>query len=83
MRFKTVSVIVLACSFLIAGGGCKFSHQKQDEYARQDSIAKDSKRRVANPYKQGQGTQVYDQQRQAVGNLDTLVTPKDPGVPGR
>ncbi len=83
MRPTIRFIVLLACSTFFLWSGCKFSHQKQDEYARQDSIAKDSKRRVVNPYKQGQGTQVYDQQRQAVGNLDTLVTPQNTGVPGR
>ncbi len=73
----------LLCCLTLVVGACRFSHDKQRELARQDSLAHDSTRKVVNPYKVGQGTQIYDQQRESLGNLDTLVTPKDPGIPGQ
>ncbi len=76
MRIYLV-IYMLALSF----GSCQFSDEKQREGARLDSLAKDSTRKAYNPYKTGQDTKLYDQQREVLGNVDSLVTPQDPGIP--
>lgn len=55
---------------------CKFSREKQDSLNRVDSLTRDTTKPAYNPYKVGQGTKVYDQQREVLGNLDSLVTPQ-------
>jgi hypothetical protein len=68
----TLVVCVLPFLFL----QCKFSRVKQQELSRVDSLTRDSTKRAYNPYKAGQGTSTYDQQREQLGNLDSLVTPR-------
>jgi hypothetical protein len=67
--------LALTIALSLAFSQCKISHEKQKELARLDSLSRDSTRKAYNPYKTGQGTQVYDQQRESLGNLDSLVRP--------
>ena len=60
---------------------CKSPMERKKEAARLDSLRKDSTRPVFNPYKQGQGTGMYNRERENLGNLDSLVTPQQPSVP--
>ncbi len=48
-----------------------------------EGIRKESTKSAPNPYKLGQGTQVYDAQRDALGNLDSAASPPQPAVPNR
>jgi hypothetical protein len=74
IKYFVYVLFILITSLLMLQ--CKFSKEKQQALARTDSLSRDSTRKAYNPYKAGQGTQVYDQQRDALGNLDSLVTPK-------
>jgi hypothetical protein len=71
----SIILFIIVVSLLSVFQYCRFSHDKQKELARLDSLSRDSTRKAYNPYKAGQGTQVYDQQRESLGNLDSLVTP--------
>ena len=63
-------------------GGCgRTPEERRREEARLDSLRNDSMRPVVNPYKLGQGTDQYNRQREALGNLDSLVTPRQPPIP--
>jgi len=73
IKYFASALIIAALSLLSAQ--CKFSKEKQKELARTDSLSRDSTRKAYNPYRTGQGTQIYDQQRETLGNLDSLVTP--------
>jgi hypothetical protein len=73
IKYYARALIIAALSLLAAQ--CKFSKEKQKELAQTDSLSRDSTRKAYNPYKSGQGTQIYDQQRETLGNLDSLVTP--------
>lgn len=73
-------LMLLPALLIVAADGCKSPAQRRREAALLDSLRKDSVRKFVDPYKVGQGTQIYDQQRDAVGNLDTLVTPADPSA---
>ena len=78
---------IFACSilvaFLVMAAGCQSPRERRKEAAHLDSLRRDSTRPVNNPYKFGQGTQMYNQQREALGNLDSMVTPQQPAIPGR
>ncbi len=74
-RLRMLLIVAVLMGGLILSEGCQFSHEKQKELNQLDSLSRDSTRKAYNPYKAGQGTQVYDQQREALGNLDSLVTP--------
>lgn len=63
--------------------GCRSPDEQRREKARLDSLRQDSLRPVNNPYKFGQGNDQYDRQRETLGNLDSLVTPPQPSIPGR
>ena len=68
---------------MLKAAGCQFSHEKEKALEAQNAAAHDSTRHAVNPYKTGQDTKLYDQQREVVGNIDTLVTPQDPGIPSQ
>jgi hypothetical protein len=74
-RINSIILFIILVSVLSAFQYCRFSHDKQKELARLDSLSRDSTQKAYNPYKAGQGTQVYDQQRESLGNLDSLVSP--------
>ena len=79
---KTLVMILVAASCLTALQ-CKSPAERRREAARLDSLRRDSLRPVLNPYKKGQGTAMYNRERENLGNLDSLVTPQQPAVPGR
>jgi len=62
--------------------GCRTPDEQRREAARLDSLRQDSLRPVNNPYKLGQGNDQYNRQRETLGNLDSLVTPPQPSIPG-
>jgi len=73
---------LVVCAVAVVLENCKLPGEKQKELNRLDSLSRDSTRKAYNPYKTGQGTKTYDQQRETLGNLDSLVTPQQTSVPG-
>jgi len=72
-KYFALTLVITALPFLIVQ--CKFSRVKQQELTKIDSLSRDSSKPAYNPYKAGQGTRTYDQQREVLGNLDSLATP--------
>ncbi len=68
-------------SLLVLAGGCKSPAERHREAAGLDSLRRDSARPVNNPYKFGQGTEMYNNERENLGKLDSLVTPEQPAIP--
>ncbi len=77
------SVLLLSILVGCVIAGCKSPIERRKDAAHLDSLRRDSTRPVNNPYKFGQGTEMYNQQRENLGRLDSLVTPEQPSVPGR
>lgn len=78
-----VLVFILAVLISIVLNDCRSPDEQRREAARLDSLRRDSLRPVNNPYKFGQGNDQYNRQREALGNIDSLVTPQQPGIPNR
>jgi hypothetical protein len=74
---------ILFVALLFVAVGCKSPIERRREAALLDSLRRDSARPVNNPYKYGQGTQMYNQERENLGNIDSLVTPQQPAIPNR
>ena len=81
VRILRILLLFIVVAQSLVAFQCKSPAQRKREAAIADSLRRDSSRHFVDPYKMGQGTQVYDQQRDAVGNLDTLVTPPQPAIP--
>ena len=62
--------------------GCKLRREREAEQAHLDSLYRDSTNKF-NPYKIGQGTDQYNRQREALGDINKLTTPPQPDVPVR
>ena len=77
-KFFTYSILIVSLFFAEA---CKSPIERRKEAARLDSLRRDSARSKFNPYKLGQGTEMYNQQRENLGNIDSLVTPQQPAIP--
>ena len=77
-RVATLIVLVVVSSLAL---DCKSPAERKREAAHLDSLRRDSLRPVLNPYKMGQGTDLYNRERENLGNLDSLVTPQQPAVP--
>ncbi len=73
---QNLLIVLSLCVSSLMTFQCKFSREKQDSLNRIDSLSRDTAKPAYNPYKAGQGTKVYDQQREVLGNLDSLVTPQ-------
>jgi hypothetical protein len=71
-------ILLIAFSWFI---GCKSPIERRNEAAHLDSLRRDSTRPRVNAYKFGQGTEMYNQERENLGNLDSLVTPQQPPLP--
>ena len=75
---------VIAAIVLMGAGcvmGCQTPIERRKEAAHLDSLRMDSARPPNNPYRLGKGTEMYNQERENLGNLDSLVTPQQPTVP--
>jgi hypothetical protein len=72
-KYFTLMLVVSTLPFISVH--CKFSKSKQQELSKLDSLTRDSSKPAYNPYKAGQGTATYDQQREVLGNLDSVATP--------
>jgi hypothetical protein len=81
---RRVGIAVLLVALIgIASMSCRSKSERARQLQVLDSLNRDSTRHPANePYKWTQGTRTYDQQRQTLGNLDSLATPPGSGVPG-
>ena len=67
--------------FLMAG--CKTPLERRKEAAHLDSLRNDSARPALNPYKPTHGNEIYNNERENLGNLDSMVTPQQPALPNR
>jgi hypothetical protein len=67
-----VFVALLACVLLLPG--CK--REESPEQGKKNPPASDSIKPAYNPYKANQN--LYNRERENLGNLDSLVTPKEP-----
>ena len=81
VRTPRILLLILILVQSLIAFQCKSPAERKREKAVADSLRRDSSRHFVDPYKMGQGTQVYDQQRDAVGNLDSLATPPQPSIP--
>lgn len=75
-----VSLLLLLGLLLIVGGTSCGGGKRQREMSRLDSLTRDSAQPSPNPYKMGQGTNMYNRERENLGNLDSLVTPAQPNL---
>ena len=80
IRYLTVGGVILL--LLLASMDCKTRKEREAEQAHLDSLYRDSTNKF-NPYKIGQGTDQYNRQREALGDINKLTTPEQPKVPGR
>ena len=78
---KLLLVCIIYIGFALLATGCKSPIERRKDAARLDSLRRDSTRPVNNPYKMGQGTGMYNRERENLGNLDSLVTPQQPAIP--
>ena len=74
----TILTIVLA----LTSWNCKTRKEREAEQAHLDSLYRDSTK-AFNPYKLGQGTNQYNNQREALGDINKLTTSPQPAVPER
>jgi hypothetical protein len=79
---RTLSFVLILLAVSVVNFHCQTREEAQRDQARLDSLRQDSLRPVNNPYKLGQGNDQYDRNRETLGNLDSLVTPPQPSVPG-
>ena len=75
LRF--ILIVILIATFV----SCQKASEKRKQLLELERIHKDSVKSAPNPYKLGQGTQTYDAERSALGNLDSAATPPSPAIP--
>ena len=62
---------------------CQSVDERKHAVAETKRVNQDSSKPMPNPFKVGQGTGIYDRERENLGNLDSLVTLPQPSVPTR
>jgi hypothetical protein len=81
-RFSSLLLPGSVLVIVVMIAGCRSPEEERRDAARLDSLRRDSLRPVDNPYKLPQGNDQYNRQRETLGNLDSLVTPPQPSIPG-
>ena len=82
---KTVCIIAatsILVSILLTSINCRSRREREARQAHLDSLYRDSTNKF-NPYKIGQGTDQYNRQREALGDINKLTTPPQPTVPAK
>jgi len=76
-----IRIAFLSALAALAFTSCQKASERRRLKTEMEGINKESTKSAPNPYKLGQGTQQYDAQRDALGNLDSAASPAQPAIP--
>lgn len=77
-----VALAFITLTVLLTSMNCNSRRDREAKQAHLDSMYRDSTNKF-NPYKLGQGTNLYNQQREALGDINKLTSQPQPAVPQR